>query len=128
MEILTSINKIFEEINNYSGNFGDPIVEHVDFNPLDYVGFQESGEVRLGAAIALLVNFSSEVDNSTFSNAQNGKVSQDIAFVIEGGFYKDAPEIHSALKSSRKSEKEFYDNLKNIYHIYVKGHANKSTP
>ncbi len=120
MEVIKSIQNIYCEINNYSGNFGDPIVEFVNFNPLDYVDRHFPAEIRIGAAIGLIVNFCSHADNTTFSDAQKGSFSDAILLVITKNWYQDLPEINRALKATQNTEKELKHELKNIYNLYIK--------
>lgn len=120
MEIMKSIRKMYSEIKNYSGNFGDPIVEYVDFSPLDYIDIKFPTEVRVGAAVGLIVEFCSHADNATFSDAQKGKYSSSIVFVLSQNCYKDFPEISKALESTQTTEEKLNESLASIYKLYIK--------
>ena len=120
MEIMQSIRNMYEEIITYSGNFGDPIVNSVDFMPLDYIDQRFSIEIRIGAAIGLIVNFCSHADNATFAEAQKGKASSDIVFALSKNAYRESPEITKALQATQNTENELKESLVNVYNLYVK--------
>ena len=114
MSVEDSIKNMLEEIRRYRGNFGDPIVEHVDFNPLDVLRTLNT-KISLGAGIALLVEFSSHIDNATYSDALKGAAAQRIRSAIAESLCKEHPLIVRAFTAALESEGAFKKALIPVY-------------
>jgi hypothetical protein len=119
MNIEASINDMYSEILEYSGNFGDPIVDNVTFNPIAVLKEYPSREIEIGAGIGLLVEFTSSIDNSTYENALKGKNGKNIKLALHHEFCKDIPEIYSAFKLAGDSEEAFLHSLADVYFKHV---------
>ena len=118
MELTQSIETMLEEIRRYQGNFGDPIVDCVEFNPIEVLQTGEDNHT-IGAGIALLVNFANHVDNATYQDAMTGEAAKAIQQAIDGDFFIKQPTLFSALKSTLMSEKAFNRGLSDVYVQYV---------
>ena len=118
MNITKSIDAMLEEIRNYSGNFGDPIVDLIDFNPLEILA-SGNPESSVGAGIALLVNFSNHVDNATYQDAKLGKAALEIQSAITSGYCSGKVTLFNAFKSALVSETAYNQALKEVYFEYV---------
>ena len=107
---------MFDEINNYQGSFGDPIIDAIDFSPIDVLELGKPGFVK-GAGIALLVNFANHIDNSTYKDALTGQSFRDIQLAIKSNYCSEYPLIFKAFTFA--TEEEFYKGIKNVYIEYV---------
>jgi hypothetical protein len=110
---------MFEEIQNHSGNFGDPVVEHIDFSPLEVLRSGDS-QFAIGAGIALLVEFQNHADNATYEDALEGKSAKNIQTALSEKLCMDYPVIDRALNAALQSEVSFNDALSEVYIAYVK--------
>lgn len=116
MTLRSSIRRMYQEIVSYGGNFGDPIAEFVDFDPLPIV--RDSGEdqwVRCGAAVALLVNFCSSLDNTAFDVAKGSREYRQLRLALEQGLLADFLPIQVAVTSISGGELAFYSSLADVY-------------
>ena len=112
---------MYRGISAYDGNFGDPITEFVDFDPLAVLMERHVEEsVRQGAAIGLLVNFSVAIDNSDYVSALTAKEHKEIEIALEKGLLKEFPPIEAAAARSRDGENAFSESLRSVYLAYVK--------
>ena len=118
MNINTSIDNIFTEIVNYNGNFGDPIAEHIDFDPLEVLQ-NGTSEYQVGAGIGLLVNFVSHIDNSTYEGALKREAALKIRSAIKQGLCSDHNTLFKAFSSALTSEASLYESLNKVYSEYV---------
>ena len=118
MDISQSIENLLAEIRIYHGSFGDPVVDLVDFNPLDILA---TGQDRysIGAGIALLVNFSSHIDNACYDDAISGSAAHEIEEAINKGYCSMHAELLAAFKSALHSEKSYKTALSKVYVAYV---------
>ena len=108
------------EIRLYGGNFGDPIVDTVDFDATKILESKPSEEkVLIGAGIALLVEFCSGIDNSTYEAALGTKEHRALSSAQANGWFVDHPVIEKALRAASISEEEFLSSLKDVYVTYV---------
>jgi len=119
MSIEASIKAMYSEILDYSGNFGDPIVSCITFDPIKVLEEHPLREIQIGAGIALLVEFTSAIDNSTYESALKGSTAKNINTALENEYCKNIPEVYSAFKLSAKSEKDFLHSLVTVYFKYV---------
>lgn len=119
MTIRRSIQKMFNEIRNYSGNFGDPIVEHIDFSPLEVLRSADH-ELAIGAGIALLVEFQNHSDNATYEDALEGKEADNIRTALSENLCLGYPSIELALNAALLSEESFKEALVKVYRDYIK--------
>ena len=118
MNIKDSIENIYREISLYSGNFGDPIVDLIDFNPIEI--FRSNNDVlNPGVGIALLVLHVSNIDNSTFEDAQKHGVAQDIKEVLDQGYCRKFTKLEVAFSKALQSEILMNEALEEVYRIYV---------
>lgn len=114
MSVEESIKNMLAEIRLYGGNFGDPIVEHIDFSPLEVLRTLNA-KVSLGAGIALLVEFSNHIDNATYSDALKGVAAKNISSAIAGSLCQEHPLIVRALIAALESEDAFKTALIPVY-------------
>lgn len=113
------INKLFSEIIKYNGNFGDPVVDFVDFDPIEMLESKRNG-IELLAGVGLLVNFSSHIDNTTYEDALQGKGAKDIKISIAQGYCSKYPEIFLAFNCVFVSELKYQNQLEVVYNKYIK--------
>ncbi|WKD48214.1 hypothetical protein [Microbulbifer spongiae] len=118
MEITQSIETMLEEIRNYSGNFGDPIVDCIDFNPIEVLASGDTS-YTIGAGIALLVKFASHIDNATYQDALSGGSAKAIQQAINNNYCVQQPVLFNALTSALVSGKTFNQALNKVYSEYV---------
>ncbi len=119
MTTADSIAKIFEEIRSYSGNFGDPIVALIDFNPIEVL---RSGDKRLelGAGVALLVEFQNHIDNANYVTALKGVEIRDIQKALVAEFCREYPLITKAFIAASVSEEHWHEALIQVYCEHIK--------
>ena len=118
MNIDASISCMFEKLSKYPGNFGDPIVEAVDFDPIEVLT-TNNRNLEVGAGIALLVNFCNDIDNSTYKSAIKGVSFKQIQEAIDRDFCSRHKPIIRAFHASSQSEDMFYKALSRVYSSYV---------
>jgi hypothetical protein len=118
MNERNSIERMLEEIRNYGGNFGDPVVEHIDFEPLELINSGDA-QLAIGAGIALLVEFCSHIDNSTYQDALSGKAADNIREALSEQSLQRYPEIFHAGQAALNSEMAFNSALERVYREYV---------
>ena len=122
MEIREEIENMFREIENYSGNFGDPIATVFSFEPIDLLSKSGSDEfLTLGAGAGLLVNFSVYIDNSDYESARGSKFSGEIKMAIRSKKFDQYASLRSALDAALVSESQFNAALGVVYGDYIKG-------
>ena len=109
---------MFDKLSEYPGNFGDPIAEAVDFDPIEVLKTNNE-DFEVGAGIALLVNFCNDIDNSTFESAIRGVSFKQIQEAIDRGFCSRHKPIIRAFHASSQSEDVFYNALSSVYSRYV---------
>lgn len=122
MKYEASFKEIVSEIINYNGNFGDPIIDHINFDPLELL---KNGDKRieLGAGIGLLVNFTSHVDNATFSDALAGKSANDLRQALDSNYCVNYPFLVEAFEMALRSEIDLHQGLKKLYEEYLLSNA-----
>lgn len=118
-DIKQSIESMYREIRNYNGNFGDPICLSVEFNPFEVLQNGDSS-CRCGAAIGLLVNFVSHVDNSTYEDALLGEAASDIKYAIAKKYFTERSSLDIAMKACLKSEQILYASLLDVYNEHIR--------
>lgn len=118
MGITQSIETMLEEIRSYSGNFGDPIVYCIEFDPIKVLASREQNHT-IGAGIALLVNFASHIDNATYLDALSGEPAKAIQQAINNSYCAQQPVLFNALTSALVSEEAFNQSLNKVYSEYV---------
>jgi len=118
--LLDSIQRMYEEIIAYDGDFGDPIAEFVDFQPLAALQGESERTIRLGAAIGLLVNFAVTVDNSDFRAALKTNAYREIERSLEQGLLTEFPLVAEAAKRASESEFTFGKALRSVYLTYIR--------
>lgn len=120
MDIQQSIQRMFEEIRSYRGNFGDPIVDIIDFDPTKILQSNpKQEEILIGTGIALLVEFSSCIDNSDYQTAVDSKEFRALQNALINRWFANFPIIETAFKCATSSESEFNSSLQEIYRKYV---------
>ena len=118
MNFKTSIETIFTEIRNYNGNFGDPIVECINFNALELLASRNTS-YDLGAGVGLLVNFSSHIDNATYEDAMHGQAASEIKTAIAKAYCGSYPALQRAFEAALESESKFRLALNVVYKEYI---------
>jgi hypothetical protein len=118
MNERSSMERMLQEIRNYSGNFGDPVVDHIDFAPLELINSGDA-QLAIGAGVALLVQFCSHIDNSTYQDALSGKAADNIREALSEQTLQRYPEIFYAGQAALKSELAFNNALEKVYREYV---------
>lgn len=114
MSVEESIKSMLQEIRRFGGNFGDPIVDCVDFNPLNVLRTLDT-KLSLGAGIALLVEFSSHIDNATYPDALKGAAAKSMRSAIAESLCQNHPLIVRALVAAFESEGAFKEALIPVY-------------
>ncbi|MCB9983173.1 MAG: hypothetical protein H6861_05820 [Rhodospirillales bacterium] len=117
--VQEKINRMYEEIKVYQGDFGDPIAPFVTFNPIEIIESDQPENIKIGAVIGLLVNFTNEIDNSTFKDALKNENAKNIQKLLDNEAFANFPSIQDCLVSSQVSEDTFYKNLQTLYKNYV---------
>ncbi|MCB1755616.1 MAG: hypothetical protein KDJ38_08840 [Gammaproteobacteria bacterium] len=118
MNERSSIEIMLQEIRNYGGDFGDSIVDYIDFDPLQ-VDISDDAQLAIGAGIALLVEFCSHIDNSTYLDALAGKGADNNRSALSKCTLQRFPSIIDAMKAALESESVFNNALKKVYRDYV---------
>jgi hypothetical protein len=113
-----SIEKMLREIRLYRGNFGDPAIDCVDFDPIDLLRLGDR-ELALGAGIALLVEFCSHIDNATYKDALLGMAAANIRSALAESLCQEYPRLQSALNAALRSESDLNLALREIYVEYL---------
>jgi len=118
MKERSSIERMLGEIRNYGGNFGDPIVDLIDFAPLELIR-SDDAQLAIGSGIALLVEFCSHIDSSTYRDALAGKAADNIREALSKPHLQKYPEIFCAGLAALDSEEAFKSALEKVYREYV---------
>lgn len=127
MTIARSIDRMLQEIRLYNGNFGDPIVDLVDFDPIEVLeGAPERNEIVVGAGIALLVEFCSAIDNSDYASVLGTKEHRALSQALSNGWFAHLPHIEQAMRSAFVSEPEFLSALLDVYAAHVANTPSKT--
>jgi len=113
-----SIERMFSEIRSYGGNFGDPIVDLVDFNPIDVLK-DEVESFQIGAGVGLLVNFASHIDNATYEDASQSIAAEELKVAIHEKYCKQYTSVYFAFCAAFESEVEFNVALSEVYRNHV---------
>ncbi len=113
-----SIDRMLQEIRNYEGNFGDPIVDHIGFTPLELINSNDA-QLAIGGGIALLVDFCSHMDNSTYQDALASKAADNIRVALSGQALQRYPALFYAGQAALDSEMAFNSALERVYREYV---------
>lgn len=120
MDLNSQIENMLNEIIDYGGNFGDPIATEFSFDPLSTLQQAEPNSVvALGATIALLVNFTVCIDQSSYQAALESKAAQDVKRFKNMAKISKYPFIISALSALNESETSFKKVLIEVYSNYV---------
>jgi|GEM_PF-4244508 len=121
MDLHSEILNMFTEIDNYFGNFGDPIATEFTFSPLETLLKSGSDDfIICGSGVGLLVNFSVFIDNNNYSSALNCHAFKDIQKALDSKLLCNFPDIEYALKSASKTESLFYSATKVVYDKLIK--------
>jgi hypothetical protein len=120
MKLLQSIQRMLEEIVTYNGNFGDPVVQFVDFEPLVVLKEETNPFLRFGAAIGLLVNFEAAIDNSDLESAIQRKEYYELKVALDKELLSEFPLIAEAAKRAGEGEQVFATSLAAVYTGYIK--------
>lgn len=121
MDLYSEINNMFSEIDNYFGNFGDPIATEFSFSPISTLfNHQNDDFILCGAGVGLIVNFAVYIDNSTYSSALDSVAFKDIQKALDSKLLVKFPEIEHALLASADSENMLNQANKVIYEKLIK--------
>jgi len=114
---------MYEEIAAYDGDFGDPIAEYVDFEPLLVLLGDEADQfVRCGASIALLVNYVVALDNCGPHAALHSREYRDLDAALNRGLLAEFPAIEAAARLARDGDAPFFVSLQAVYVNYIEPH------
>jgi len=110
--------EIYQEIDNYAGNFGDPIVGLIG-NPFENLvddrhEFADAEEL----GISIIIWITSAIDNSTYK-ATERTFRRQIEKVVSSGLLEDAPVILSAVSAFLSSEELYEEKCRNVYELIV---------
>ena len=121
MNLHSEINNMCSEIDNYFGNFGDPIATEFSFSPISTLfNYQNDDFILCGAGVGLIVNFAVYIDNNSYFNALDSVAFKDIQKALNSKLLAKFPEIEHALLASAKSENMFNQANKVVYDKLVK--------
>jgi hypothetical protein len=111
---------MYSEIDDYHGDFGDPVVSSFSFDPWNYVDCKNlSLFERRGVIVALLVNLMSAIDNSTHEEVFASREGLRAMTFMESNMVKEFPQLRAALEGFAQSEKAFVVTLRTIYSEWV---------
>lgn len=120
MDLQLDIQNMFEEIINYSGNFGDPIATEYSFNPMSELESPINNQfVKLGVGVALLVDFMVYIDNNSYKSALSSQQAINITAVMEKNIFNNFPLIVNAMKAAFVSEQKYSSSLSEVYKEHI---------
>jgi len=120
MVLESEIRSMYLEIDDYDGNFGDPIVTSFSFDPWNYLQSEQlSLHERRGVIVALLVNLMSSIDNSTYADARASREGRRAIALLESDVVEEFSHLKAALVGFSESEEAFCVALRAIYSEWV---------
>lgn len=117
----SSIQRMYEEIVAYGGNFGDPIAIFVDFEPLPILVDENADQsLRRGASVALLVNLAVTLDNGDPESALRSSAYRELDAALNQGLLSEFPAIEASARLATCGEERFFASLLAVYLNCVK--------
>jgi len=111
--------KMYAEIDEYAGAFGDPI-NTGPVNPFEELERNDlSAFERMGMSVAVLCYLDSSIDNSTHQDALASVVAKQVNAWQKRGLLSPRQEIQKALTAFYLSEAEFLARLGMVYKSVV---------
>jgi hypothetical protein len=112
------IRKMYAEIADYHGAFGDPI-DHGTYNPYELIDNSTlTAFEREGVAVGILHCLDSAIDNSTYESAVASE-GPKLNLLVKQGQLDSAPLIKNAAEAFFKSESDFLAALKVVFEQIV---------
>lgn len=127
MSMKSDIRRMYQEIVEYDGDFGDSI-ETGSYNPLSVVADGPvTGSDGEGIGVALLCYLMTSIDNGTYEDAISDGQARAARLAIRNHVFRDMPCIHRALAEFFVSEIAFMNALKEVYATIVVPRASAAT-
>ena len=108
--------RMYAEIENYSGDFGDGVIGEVPSHPLDHLQMSTlSLDERNALVAAVLRHLCTAIDNSSYEGVLTSEQSRNVHNALHDGLFDDNPTMKSAFIAFFQSEASFYAQLRDVY-------------
>lgn len=116
MKLDLQINKMYQEIVSYSGNFGDPIIDTINYDPFKVIDDPNLSDFQKeGVFIAILSWAMTVIDSSGHTDALKGDVAGKVKAVLHNHERSMPQTIQKAFKAFFVSEEVLVEAFGDIY-------------